>query len=98
MRLGPSRLTSTAGSSGESKDTVAAEWMTMSQDAEGGAAGVVEAEPVGADVAGDRRDPSGDQLGEAVLAELLAEAVEGVVAEDLALGPLLARWRVGRGG
>ena len=31
MRVGPSRLTSTALSSGESKATVAAEWMTMSQ-------------------------------------------------------------------
>ena len=34
-------------------DTVAAEWMTMSQEASGVAAGVVEAEAVGADVAGD---------------------------------------------
>src|SRR4051812_9040379 len=33
MRVGPRRLTSTAPSSGESKLTVAAEWMTMSQDA-----------------------------------------------------------------
>ena len=33
MRDGPSRLTSTAPSRGESKATVAAEWMTMSHDA-----------------------------------------------------------------
>ena len=63
--------------------------MTTSQRGEGGAAGVVEAEPVGADVAGDGRDPLGHQRGEAVLAVLLAEPVEGVVAEDLPLGPLL---------
>ena len=31
IRVGPSRLISTAESSGESNDTVAAEWMTMSQ-------------------------------------------------------------------
>ena len=33
MRDGPSRLISTAESSGESNDTAAAEWMTMSHDA-----------------------------------------------------------------
>ena len=33
MRVGPRRLTSTAGSSGLSKLTVAAEWMTMSHEA-----------------------------------------------------------------
>ena len=33
MRDGPSRLTSTALSSGESNATVAAEWMTMSHEA-----------------------------------------------------------------
>ena len=33
MRIGPSKLTSTALSSGESKETLAAEWMTMSHDA-----------------------------------------------------------------
>ena len=48
MRTGPSRLTSTASSIGESNDTVAAEWMTMSHAAERLAAGVVEAEAVGA--------------------------------------------------
>ena len=46
IRVGPRRLTSTAASSGESNDTVAAEWMTMSQRGQGGAAVVVEAEPV----------------------------------------------------
>src|SRR3546814_2337987 len=40
-------------------------------------------------VAGDRCDPLGHQSGEAVLAVLLAQPVEGVVAEDLPLGPLL---------
>ena len=33
MRVGPSRLISTAESSGESNDTAAAEWMTTSHDA-----------------------------------------------------------------
>ena len=60
MRTGPSRLTSTAVSSGESNDTVAAEWMTMSQDASSARPVVVEAEPVGADIAGDGGDPAGD--------------------------------------
>ena len=66
MRVGPSRLTSTAPSSGESNDTVAAEWMTMSQEASAARPGVVEAEPVGADVAGDHCDPPGDHLVEAL--------------------------------
>jgi hypothetical protein len=54
---------------------------------QGGPSLVVEAEPVGADVAGDRRDPPGHLVVEPV-AELPAQRVEGVVAEDLALGPL----------
>ena len=56
MRVGPSRLISTADVSGESNDTVAAEWMTMSALANDRPVGVAEAEPVGADVAGDRGD------------------------------------------
>ena len=52
---------------------------------------VVEREPIRADVPGDRGDALGHHGGEAVLAELLAQAVEGVVAEDLALGALLDR-------
>ena len=50
---------------------------------------VVEGEAVGGDVAGDGRDALRHHRREAVLAELLAQAVEGVVAEDLPLGPLL---------
>ena len=46
MRVGPSRLISTAESSGESNDTAAAEWMTMSHDGEHGPVGVVQAEAV----------------------------------------------------
>ena len=57
MRVGPSRLISTAESSGESNDTAAAEWMTMSHDGEHGPVGLRQPEAVGADVAGDRRDP-----------------------------------------
>jgi hypothetical protein len=52
-----------------------------------GPALVVEAEAVGADVAGDRGDPPGDLVVEPV-AQLPAQPVEGVVAEDLAPGPL----------
>ncbi len=58
MRDGPSRLISTAESSGESNDTAAAEWMTMSQRREDRAVGVVQAEAVAGDVAGDRADPA----------------------------------------
>ena len=88
MRVGPSRLTSTAPSSGESKLTVAAEWMTMSQAAQRGPALVVEAEAVAADVAGDDLHPAGDDARRRPsLAELGAQAVEGVVAEDLPLAP-----------
>ena len=45
---------------------------------------VVEAEPVGADVAADRPDPR-RHLGEAVGSELAAQPVEAVVAQHLAL-------------
>ena len=92
MRTGPSRLTSTASSIGESNDTVAAEWMTMSHDAERLAARVVEPEAVGADVTGDDRDPPRHLLVEAAR-PARAEAVEGVVAEDLPLHPLRGRAR-----
>ena len=50
---------------------------------------VVEAQPVAADVAGHRGDPSRRHLGEAVLAELGSQAVEGVVLQDLAGDALL---------
>ena len=52
--------------------------------------GLVEPEPVGADVAGHHLNAAGDHLVEGRLAaELLAEPVEAVVLEDLALGALL---------
>ncbi len=86
MRVGPSRLTSTAASRGESKETVAAEWMTMSAGGERGPTLVVEAQAVGADVARHRGDPPVDR-GLELVAPGLAEAVEGVVAEDLPVGP-----------
>ena len=44
-----------------------------------------QAEAVGADVAGDRRDALGRDLLEALRAELAAQPVEGVVAQQLAL-------------
>ena len=57
---------------------------------DGVAAGVVEAEAVGADVAGDHVDPSGHHLLERRPAtEVLAHAVEAVVPEDLPVGALL---------
>jgi hypothetical protein len=56
-----------------------------------GPAGVVEAEAVGADVAGDHLHPPLDGGVELGLAQLLAQPVEGVVAEDLAAGPRLHR-------
>ena len=88
MRLGPSRLTSTAPSSGESKATVAAEWMTMSQVASAARPASSRPRPSAAHVAGDDRDPAVDHGVELGAAQLLAQAVEGVVAEDLPL----ARW------
>ena len=89
MRVGPSRLTSTALSSGESKATVAAEWITMSQPASVGPVGLVEAEAVGADVAGDRAHTARRHLVERrARPSVGAQAVEGVVAEDLPLDPL----------
>ncbi len=51
---------------------------------------LVEPEPVGAHVAGDHGDPASDLLVEA-FAEQLAQMVEGVVAQDLALHPLRGR-------
>ncbi len=56
---------------------------------ERGAAVVVEAEAVAADVALDDLYPPLEQLGEAVLAVLLAQAVEGVVLEQLPGGAAL---------
>jgi hypothetical protein len=49
---------------------------------------VVQAEAVRADVAGDDGDPAPDHLVERRRAHLPAQAVEGVVAEDLPAGPL----------
>ena len=69
MRVGPSRLTSTARSSGESKLTVAAEWMTVSHVARSGPAGLVEAEAVGGDVAADDLHPAVDHGVEAASAD-----------------------------
>ena len=63
----------------------------MSQLAKRRPAGVVEAEPVGADVAGDDLRPGGRPSRRRArrAAELVAQAVEAVVLEDLPLGPLV---------
>ncbi len=58
-------------------------------EGESGAARVVEGQAIGAHVAADGVDPLSHHVGEAVLAVLGAQPIEGVVAEDLPLGPLL---------
>ena len=81
MRVGPSRLTSTAPSSGESKRDRGGGVDDDVARGERGAAGVVEPEAVGADVAGDGRARAAPTISsKPSLAELGAEAVEGVVA------------------
>ncbi len=81
-RDGPSRLTSTAASRGESKLTVAAEWMTTSHSASALPALLVEAEAVGGHIAGHGGHPGG-HLGVEAVPVLLAQPVEAVVLEDL---------------
>ena len=90
---GPSRLISTAPSSGESKLTVAAEWMTTSAAASAAAAVVVEAEAVAADVAGDDPHPPLDagRRSAGLPPTSARSTVEGVVAEQLPPGPLGGR-------
>ncbi len=89
MRVGPSRLISTALSSGESNATAAAEWITMSQLGHDVAVLGTEPETVGADVAGDCSDPACDHRLERLggVLQFGAQAVEGVVLEDLAADP-----------
>ncbi len=100
MRVGPSRLTSTAPSSGESKLTVAAEWITMSHEARVAASGVVEPEAVGADVARRSPAPGGRPARRTppLPPRSRAQAVEAVVLEDLPLGPLVDRRACARAG
>ena len=84
IRLGPSRLTSTALSSGESKATVAAEWMTTSQlasVARPASSRPSPSEPTSPAITVTRRATSASN---AALPSRLAQAVEGVVAEHLA--------------
>ena len=80
-------MISTAESSGESNDTAAAEWITVSQLAKIARSASFEAEAVAGDVAGDRGDPTRD-AGEVDVGVLAggAQSVEGVVLEDLAVG------------
>ena len=98
MRVGPRRFTSTAASSGESNDTVAAEWMTTSHAASAARPSSSSARPSVPTSPAIGVTRSATIGGEAVLAELLAQAVEGVVAEDLALGALLDRGAAARAG
>ena len=78
MRVGPSRLTSTAPSMGASKLTVAAEWMTMSQLAQ--IARSLSSSPRPSVLTSP---PAFDVGPESVLAELVDQAMERVVAEHL---------------
>ena len=88
MRVGPSRLISTAPSRGASKATVAAEWITMShvasmaRSASSRPRPSVPTSPV---MTCTRRAVISAKPS---LAELAAEAVEGVVLQHLALDPL----------
>ena len=84
MRVGPSRLISTAESSGESNDTVAAEWMTMSQLARTSRSASARPRPSvpTSPATVVMRAPGPVVEGGAVLG---AQAVEGVVLEQLAL-------------
>ena len=89
MRVGPSRLTSTASSSGESNDTAAAEWITVSHDARtvwSASERPRPSVPTSPVTTVRRRARSSSQrLGPA---QLGAQAVERVVADDLALDAL----------
>ena len=86
MRDGPSRLISTAESSGESNDTAAAEWMMVSHDAQTARSSSFRPSPSRVTSPetvvirrGDHRVEVGSVLG--------AEPVERVVLEDLLAGP-----------
>jgi hypothetical protein len=81
-------LISTAWSSGESNDTVAAEWMITSQPVNELAIVVAQPEAVGADVARHCGHPPADH-GVELVAVLFAEPVERVVAEDFLACPLV---------
>ena len=87
---GPSRLISTARSSGESNDTVAAEWMTTSAVAKIARSCVGQAEPVArltspATVTIRRAVISANVSVEVGRTALFAEAIERVVLEQLLL-------------
>ena len=86
-RVGPRRLISTALSSGESKLTVAAEWITVEHEARVSSDGAVEPQAVDAHVARHHEDPP-VHLGVEPVAELAAQPVEAVVPEDLAAYPV----------
>ena len=83
------RLTSTAVSSGLSNATAAAEWITMSQPAISSRTGVVEAEAVDAHVTGHASDSLLAEAFELVGAQLVAQPVEDIVADDLPPDALL---------
>ena len=81
-------MTSTALSRGESKLTAAAEWMTVEQPARSSRPRSSRARPSADTSAGDGEHPPGDQLVPCG-AGFGAQAVEAVVAEDLAAHPVL---------
>ncbi len=96
-RDGPSRLTSTAESSGESKLTAAAEWMTRSHSDSSCSPSSSRPSPsVATSPATD--DHPGATSASKRSPVLLAQPVEAVVLEDLPGGPLLRASNGGRGG
>ena len=88
-RTGPMRLTSTAVSSGLSNATAAAEWMTIVAAGYPLPAGVVEPQAIDTNVAGHTGDPLLAEPLEFVVAQLVAQPVEDVVADDLPADALL---------
>ena len=87
MRDGPSRLISTAESSGESNDTAAAEWMMMSHDAQMARSASFRPRPSRV------TSPATVVIRPATAVSksapcICAQPVEGVVLEDLLAGPL----------
>ncbi len=87
-REGPRRLTSTAVSRGESRSNSGARMDHGRTTRKKFSASIVQAEAVNTDIAGYREDPPGCLFGEAG-AELLAEAVEAVIAEHVPVHALL---------
>ena len=90
IRVGPSRLISTALSRGESNATAAAEWITMSQPVNVARSASLRPRPSVLTSPATATHAPGDHRLERFrgVFELGAQPVEGVVLEDLAADPL----------